>query len=249
MAVARQPAAVPVPMYEPTPRRAQVATEIPNAPPTVTRSEAIRQRRDDVNKTVIEGEAPRNRPRRPPKHLVSRRGAAPTKVRATARRSVVFSSRGDPTATLDGTSLPSGVAPEVGDVRQWSGTIIRIFDTTATGSTSHRIKFRIVVFFDGQNVVRYSVFRDHESSRGFGGESRYELSLHQAQTLAPTADRPAEVHIRYDGQVTVHGKGTVVFDGILIARGDGHVTCTDPNIVSGTGKGAMLRNAATIGWW
>jgi len=165
---------------------------------------------------------------------------------------VVYTSHNNHAESLDGSSLPSrseGGPGDVGDVKQWSGTLLRLFDTTGTGSTRHRVKFRAIVFHDGANVVRYSVFRDVDSSRGFREESRYELSVHEAQTLPAREERPGEVHIRYDGQASVAGKGTIVFDGMIVLRGDGTVMCTTPKIISGTGKAAILRSAATVGWW
>jgi len=166
----------------------------------------------------------------------------------TAADPVSFSSWRHDADSLDGTSLVHG-RPSVGEVKQWSGTILRLFDTTGTGSTRHRAKFRAVVYYDGTNAVRFSIYRDPDAARGFDRRSRYELSMHQAQVLPPRDERPAEVHVSYDGQATVDGKGTIAFDGVIMIRGDGTVACTTPTIHSGTGKAAVLRNAATIGWW
>jgi hypothetical protein len=187
--------------------------------------------------------------RRHPRRLGDRKqadsGAAPKPPGAP----VTFLSGAAATESLDGSSLPSGERPHVGDVRQWSGTVLRVFDMTSTGSTRHRVKLRVVIFFDGKNVVRYSLFRDPDSVCGFESPSRYELSFRQAQVLPPRDERPAEVHLRYDGKANVQGKGSLVFEGMIIVRGTGKVVCTEPNVISGNGKATVLRCSATVGWW
>lgn len=170
----------------------------------------------------------------------------------SAVRPVVYTAANRHADSLDGSSLRNraeGGPGSVGNVKQWSGTLLRLFDTTGTGSTRHRVKFRAVVFHDGENVVRYSVFRDVDSSRGFDDGSEYTLSVHEAQILPNRGDRPAEIHVRYSGECAVTGKGAITFDGMIIIRGDGTVICTTPTVSAGAGKAAILRGAATVGWW
>lgn len=239
--VPRTKADSPVPMYE--------KSEVYDSRRTREALLLMRETQSDSRETHVD-EEPVATLRRKPRQLISRKDTetgGPQAGGATAP--VVFVSHASNSESLDGSSLPRGERLQVGDVRQWSGTVVRLFDTTSAGSTRHRAKMRVVIFFDGENVVRYSLFCDNETARGFEEPSSYKLSFRQAQVLAPRADRPAEVYLRYDGQATVEAKGTLVFDGMIIVRGDGKVLCTAPNVLSGNGKAAVLRSAATVGWW
>ncbi len=177
---------------------------------------------------------------------------------ASTQRPVRFNSQVDDSAQLTGSTRVGGAsASEVGDVgvKQWTGTLLRVVaprPTSAKGQIGYRVEVRAFLFCDGNDVLRFAVYRDPDTIAGFGGTGRaasYSIEVREVHVLQPVKGKAGEVHFRYEGHLNVAGRPQLEFRGAFVFTGRAKAECDQPKLTVGRGKTAILDGCAVVGWW
>ncbi|MCO4761728.1 MAG: hypothetical protein KC502_09505 [Myxococcales bacterium] len=117
---------------------------------------------------------------------------------------------------------------------------------------THEVEYRALLFHNGREVIRYSLYEDPDSRHGFTGRqsgSTYGLTLSEHFIVDSTAEAPAEIHIRYEGYVTVAGVGRTRFRGTLIILGTGKIRPGRPAFDDSEGRATFTAGSVTVGLW
>ena len=134
--------------------------------------------------------------------------------------------------------------------KQRSKTLFRaIVAAGIDGPSQHIFELRARVGTDGRDVIRYNVYRDPDVGEGFHATSRVVVEAHvrEVQVLQARADRPAEIHLRYDGTLNVRGR-EAAFSGMVFIDGLCHVRATTPDVSGGGAIGRLSDGKAEICW-
>ena len=117
---------------------------------------------------------------------------------------------------------------------------------------AHEAEYRAHIFHNGKDVVRYSLYQDPDGCRGFPGReggASYVITLSERFVVDATADAPAEVHVRYQGQVHVKQVGQVRFKGTLVLLGSGKIRPGRPHLDGSDGRANFTDGCVTVGVW
>ena len=167
-----------------------------------------------------------------------------------------ISERANP-GRLEGSSLSAAAAATAmgGGMRQNSTIVLRL---RAGGQASgrencpHQIEYRAHIFHNGTDVLRYSLYQDPDGCHGFPGREQrasYDMRLSERFVVEATADAPAELHIRYEGQIQVHNIGKVRFKGTLVLLGSGKAQPGRPHLDGAGGRADFGGGCVTVGVW
>ena len=110
-------------------------------------------------------------------------------------------------------------------------------------------ELRVLVLANGRDVIRYTVYHDDGGGRGATkqGDSRVAVQVRQAQILAATGERPAEVHLRYAGRLQLGGV-VVDFDGMTLIGGQGNLRAVVPTVSGAEAMAVVADGTVEIGW-
>lgn len=206
----------------------------------------------EVERRTPPREAPRAQPAAPQaQERVSSPGGGGREVRRSTKVPVVFASD-RPAAALEGSTLVADPQLlETGGAKQRSKRLVRVIVPARVDGPSEMVfEVRALVLTNGRDVLRYSAYRDPDTSVGFapGGRSRVEITLREVQILPARPARAAEAHLRYDGVLEILGQ-RAVFSGMLFIDGEGKVRATEPDVTGAGARGRLHEGKAEIGWF
>ncbi len=158
---------------------------------------------------------------------------------------------------LEGASLVEveTAAAMRGGMRQVSTIVLRLrAGHRAEGQqhSAHEAEYRAHILHNGRDVLRYSLYQDPDGSHGFPGRqagASYGITLSERFVVDATADAPAEVHVRYEGQIHVKNAGQVRFKGTLVLLGSGKIRPGRPHLEGPDGRATFTAGCVTIGVW
>lgn len=110
-------------------------------------------------------------------------------------------------------------------------------------------ELRVLVLANGRDVIRYTVYHDDGGGRSAASptDGRVAGQVRQAQVLPATSERPAEIHLRYAGQLLL-GDIVVDFDGMTLIGGQGNLRAVVPNVQGADAMAVVADGTVEIGW-
>ncbi len=116
----------------------------------------------------------------------------------------------------------------------------------------HQVEYRVLLFHDGREIIRYSLYQDPDGRHGFPGRGKgasFALTLSERFAVDADTEHAAEVHIRYEGTLELKGKAPVRFKGSLIFDGSGRIRPGRPVIDGIDGRATFGTGCVTLGLW
>lgn len=172
-------------------------------------------------------------------------------VLRSARPPVVFGT-GRTGATLGGSTLQhDSDLVETGGAKQRSKRLVRVVVPAGSdGPNAQQFELRALVLTNERDVLRYTAYRDPDLSVGFepGTATAVAVTLREVQVLPARPGRPAEIHLRYEGVLTLHGH-RAQFGGMIFLDGAGKVRATEPDVQGAGAVGRLVDGKVEIGWF
>ena len=168
----------------------------------------------------------------------------------SGRPAVSFRHEGAP-AALEGTTIVETAARiAAAGGRQRSVVLIRVrVPVGLAGPWQHVFELRALILANGRDIIRYTIYRDPSAAQGFEtkGPCAVTIDLREVQVFASKADRPAEVHLRYDGSLQLP-TSVVRFHGLVLMDGGGLVRAVDPTVEGAGALGRIQDGTIEITW-